>query len=590
MENQIWYDVGGTPTKLTDIKYGSFHYHADIGSSGKARLGGVCSSYIEFDYLLSNGVTFSVGDVLRYKQLCPEIDNAFEPAATDLVWDGGNFYVKSVDDSGKECHIIAFDAVSKLDINYSARLQETSSLYPRSLMGLLNDVGTMAGVTFDLSGIIGQGQALTNFIINYFYASGITCRDIVRAIAELCCYYVRATENDNEIKFTYGGGNANSPWQNASRYIVVPDDGTYRDPNNNTAINVWYKENGMNLLEKITDYDGTIVYGKSGTPYGDTGATNPYIFNISNSLFYASFLRVGTATLYNMINTASKYIYTSSISNFVMSGQIRLFPFRFPYKVGQHARIVAPDGSKYYFPIMAIDLSESEVVIEAYSDKTVGAEAQNGVGSGGEDRSLALDVRVTDLESKVNSIYPNFKIYDSVTQLGLTSGSATIAGAWSALGKDEMLICPAAEFSVSEVPNTSGCMVEMAKRYADGSSGRIIFWGRAALIGDYRMFVGDSPFAPTGVWVSLEGQAGALPNNTDLNTVTTPGTYLIDGNNTYTNSPTSYGTLECISHRNDRVYMQRITNLVRIYWRYATNASTTPPQWGSWYYVAGTQA
>ncbi len=83
-----------------------------------------------------------------------------------------------------------------------------------------------------------------------------------------------------------------------------------------------------------------------------------------------------------------------------MSGQIHLFPFRFPYKVGQYARLVAPDGNKYYLPIMSLDLSESEVVIESYSDKTVGAEAQNGVGSGGEDRSLALDVRVTALESQ----------------------------------------------------------------------------------------------------------------------------------------------------------------------------------------------
>lgn len=393
MENQIWYDVGGTPTKLTDIKYGSFHYHADIGASGKARLGGVCSSYVEFDYLLSNGVTFNVGDVLRYKQLFPEIDNAFESAATDLVWDGGNFYVKSVDDNGKECHIIAFDTVSKLDIDYSARLQSTESTYPHSLLWLLNDVGSLAGVTFDLA-IMGD---LSSFSVNYFYATGITCRDIVKAIAELCCYYVRATENDNELKFTYGGGHSNSPWQNSYRYIVCPDDGTYRDINNNIAVNVWYKENGMSLAEELTDYDGTVVYNVNGTPYGDTTATNPYKFYSANSLFSSS-LRVAQSTLYNYVRVAVSNIYNANGS--MMSGQIHLFPFRFPYKVGQYARIVAPDGNKYYFPIMSIDLSESDVVIESYSDKTVGAEAQNGVGSGGEDRLLTLDVRVTALEDE----------------------------------------------------------------------------------------------------------------------------------------------------------------------------------------------
>lgn len=395
MENQIWYDVSGTPTKLTDIKYGSFHYHADIGTSGKVRLGGVCSSYIEFDYLTSNGVTFNVGDVLRYKQLFPEIDNAFEPAATDLVWDGGNFYVKSVDDEGKACHIIAFDTVSKLDVDYSARLKATASSYPRSLMTLLNDVGTVAGVTFDLSGGTFQ-TILSGMNINYFYANGITCRDVVKAIAEQCCYYVRATENDNELKFTYGGGYSNSPWQSSYRYIICPDDGTYRDPNNNQAINVWYKENGMSLAEEITEYDGTIVYDTNGTPRGDTTAANPYNFYFANSLFVGS----NTIIYSNTLSAIRQALVSIFNVHHWMSGKIRLFPFRFPYKVGQFARLVAPNGDKHYFPIMSMDLSESEVVIESYSDKTVGAEAQNGMGSGGEDRSLALDVRVTALESE----------------------------------------------------------------------------------------------------------------------------------------------------------------------------------------------
>lgn len=94
----------------------------------------------------------------------------------------------------------------------------------------------------------------------------------------------------------------------------------------------------------------------------------------------------------------------------------------------------------------------------------------------------------------------DYAIYDSVTKLGLTSGSATIAGAWAALQRDEILMCPAIEFAASEVPSTSGCMVEMVKRYNDGSSGRINFWGRTEAIGDYRMFVGGSPFTPTGTW------------------------------------------------------------------------------------------
>ena len=112
MENQIFYDVSGTPTKLTGIKYGSFHYHADVGVSGKMRLGNVCSAYIEFDYLLSS-VTFSIGDALQYKQDFPEQDRFFDPANTDYVRDRGTYYITSIDDDGKICHVTAFDAISK---------------------------------------------------------------------------------------------------------------------------------------------------------------------------------------------------------------------------------------------------------------------------------------------------------------------------------------------------------------------------------------------------------------------------------------------------------------------------------------------
>ena len=94
----------------------------------------------------------------------------------------------------------------------------------------------------------------------------------------------------------------------------------------------------------------------------------------------------------------------------------------------------------------------------------------------------------------------SFNIFNSVTQLGLTSGSATIAGAYSALRANEMLICPAIEFAASEVPSTSGCMVEMVKRYQDGTAGRINFWGRNETIGDYRMFTPGIPGVPSGTW------------------------------------------------------------------------------------------
>lgn len=494
MENQIFYDVSGTPTKLTGIKYGSFHYHADTGSAGRIRLGGVCSAYIEFDYYTSNGVTLNIGDALEYHRLFPDMDNSFEDATADLDYIQGIFYVTSLDAGNDLCHVVAYDAIYKLNVDFSEYLKSIESSFPKTLASLLNAVTTVSGVTFDLTSVVNYTYFFTDVVVKYFYATGITCRDVVAAIASMCSAFVRATLNQNELKFSAYSSTSNSPWQGSGKYAICPDDGTYPAVGGGTAINVWYKEDGLKLGEQITPYNGVVVYLPDGTAHGDTAATNPYNFYFASSLF------VGSNNM-AYVKARQEIGYALPNINAWYSGQIHLFPFRFPFKVGQVVHVYDASGIDHRFPIMSMDLSESDCVIESYTDKSVGNDTQwNEQGNGIEDRSLALDVRVTDLESKVDGIYPNFKIYDSVTQLGLTSGSATIAGAYSALGKDEMLICPAAEFSASEVPSTSGCMVEMVKRYNDGTAGRINFWGRNETIGDYRMFTPGIPGVPSGTW------------------------------------------------------------------------------------------
>lgn len=87
----------------------------------------------------------------------------------------------------------------------------------------------------------------------------------------------------------------------------------------------------------------------------------------------------------------------------------------------------------------------------------------------------------------------NYTIYDSVTDLGLTSGSATIGGAWSAMVAPSILICPASDFS--DAPNANGT-VEIVK----ASKGYIQFWGNAESNNDYRMFLNASD-NPSGTWV-----------------------------------------------------------------------------------------
>ena len=100
----------------------------------------------------------------------------------------------------------------------------------------------------------------------------------------------------------------------------------------------------------------------------------------------------------------------------------------------------------------------------------------------------------------------DYKFYNSVTDLGLTSGSATISGAWSALSAGEILLCDAADFSNTEVPTTYGT-AEIVK--VSSSRGYIYFHGKEVDSGDYRMFLNSSN-APDGTWHKETVDQGTL--------------------------------------------------------------------------------
>lgn len=87
------------------------------------------------------------------------------------------------------------------------------------------------------------------------------------------------------------------------------------------------------------------------------------------------------------------------------------------------------------------------------------------------------------------------RVYRTVTDLGLTSGSATIAGAWSAMSESTALICPSSDFAAGQIA-VSG-MISIVKR--NSTSGTIHNYSCVSTNqSDYRMFVNSG--TPTGTW------------------------------------------------------------------------------------------
>ena len=114
----------------------------------------------------------------------------------------------------------------------------------------------------------------------------------------------------------------------------------------------------------------------------------------------------------------------------------------------------------------------------------------------------------------------DFKIFDSVADIGLASGSATISGAYTAMPADSILIVYADNFAVAQVPNTTGTVV-IVKRGTP--RGYVLFYGKRSTDADYRMFINDSN-VPDGTWIPEK------PNN-----ITSVTQNLLSGANTSSN-------------------------------------------------------
>lgn len=103
-----------------------------------------------------------------------------------------------------------------------------------------------------------------------------------------------------------------------------------------------------------------------------------------------------------------------------------------------------------------------------------------------------------------------FAIYDSVADIGLTVGSATIAGAWAAMaGKNAILLCNAEDFSPSTVPSTAGNIM-MYHLAANTTRGIIRFAFRVSGVGEYAMGIGTDGI-PLGTWLLMSAyEAGSV--------------------------------------------------------------------------------
>lgn len=121
-----------------------------------------------------------------------------------------------------------------------------------------------------------------------------------------------------------------------------------------------------------------------------------------------------------------------------------------------------------------------------------------------------------------------FKIYSTVADIGLTVGSATIAGAFAAMPDNSILFAYWSQFPVSELPGNYIGTVEIIKKNSTG--GIIYFHGQTDAYGEGVMHLNSSG-VPSGTWENPVAQNNLVSANlVDLSSYTSnPYTFPSDG-------------------------------------------------------------
>lgn len=118
------------------------------------------------------------------------------------------------------------------------------------------------------------------------------------------------------------------------------------------------------------------------------------------------------------------------------------------------------------------------------------------VSSGGAAKRATFGaVKQKILDAAQQTIVPDIKTYSSVTKLGLTSGSATIAQVWAALNNNEALVCNSNQFANAQVPAAG--TVDILK---DSNGGGWVLLHAAD--DDYHMTVSGTSIS--GTWETME--------------------------------------------------------------------------------------
>lgn len=322
-------------TQLTGIK--SVTYYESVNDTEGLVPGCVASAYIEVEVFGAYSSAPANGELLTYYQVDANNNQT-------LI---GKFYATPSVPSKSTYSFIAYDAVSKLDVDYSARLNAIQANFPMTVYALVSDACSVAGVTLNSS-----SWNLSTQQVQAFYADGLTCRNILQYAAEIAGKFVRCNSNGQLIFdwYTTNSSKTIHPGATQSSYIA-------------------YKQNGLTYDNfTVVTVDGvavepTDVEHAAYTYPADISSCNN-VFKIENNLLLNN-ASVATYTavaqnLYNVMHALPSYRHAV----------INLFVNENPFRAGQFVSVTDAQGVTFNTPIFYMTVKASGARLASNGAKT----------------------------------------------------------------------------------------------------------------------------------------------------------------------------------------------------------------------------
>ena len=322
-------------TVLQNVK--SCIFSEAVNAETNLKFGCVSASRIDVICYGTQANAVQAGEALTYYQVVGGVETLI-----------GTFYAEPIIPSRMTYSFTAYDALAKLDKDYSERLAELRTSFPMTIKALVQDAASVAGVT-----VATNSWADSDYQVKYFYADGITCRQILSWAAEIAGMFVQCNTSGQAVFRTYTA---------RSGYKIAPGTGT-----ESGVTKVAYKQNGLTYANYAFDaVDGVNVHPSEEDQIGvlyPANATGNIVNIYSNLLLTdaddADYLRVATR-LYNAYQGLDNY----------RPFEAKLFPSENPFRAGDIVSVTDAQGVSFSGMIYSLRVDSAEAVVSSSGNET----------------------------------------------------------------------------------------------------------------------------------------------------------------------------------------------------------------------------